>query len=208
MKTIGIDPGLSCAGVGYADGSVVKACTLARGKASTPSPLIPSNFGTLLSTVDAVIVEVHRMVAVFGLPDALIIEWPEVYQGAAATGRQGSAGGGEDPNDLLPLAGLDVALCFALPASVLILPVRPKLWTKGTKKAPRQENFISARMHDAAQSAVLKVPSSPPSLKHNAIDGACLAVWGAEFLEVRTPAVRAISTVRRPGAGAPGAVIA
>jgi len=95
------------------------------------------------------------------------VEWPQVY-------RQGKSKG--DPNDLVPLAGVDVAIACELDAEVL--DYLPREWCGGIPKAEKGDPWASprgvivrSRLRDEELAAI--VPS------HDAVDATGI---GLKFL--------------------------
>lgn len=93
-------------------------------------------------------------------PYIVVVEWPQVYQGA----KQGG-----DPNDLLPLAGLDAALATCFRGST-IAEYRPRDW-KGQVPKDVMAGRIRGRLSITEQAIFDRALGKlPKSLQHNAID--------------------------------------
>ncbi len=114
-------------------------------------------------------------------PRTLVMEWPKIYHGAK---------GKVDPNDLIGLAGIDMAVAGALTVALiprnitleLVTPL-PSDWigqlpktktVKGAKVSPRGA-FILGKLTDEE---ALIVPAS-----HDAIDAIGIGLWGLQRLE-------------------------
>lgn len=95
----------------------------------------------------------------------VVIEWPQIYRAVKSKG---------DPNDLVPLAGLGVAIGALLGAE--ICSPTPAEWigqrkkvTTGDPLASPRGAYIWERLTDAERSRVV--------LSHDAIDAVGLGLW-------------------------------
>ena len=96
--------------------------------------------------------------------DEVVCEWPQTYTASKQKG---------DPNDLLPLAGVDCAICAFYP-DVRHVTYRPSEW-KGQLPKPHRvsdsnpmEQRVLARL-DAEEQSRIMLPSAR-GLQHNTID--------------------------------------
>lgn len=181
-----IDPGTQECGLGRCVAGVVDRVALARSKATPkPSTLAPFDLAAVLSTAR----EAVAVLLTWGAFDLVVIEWPEVYADSSQKA--------ENPNDLIPLAmmhGLVLTELRRTSPGTRVLAVRPKLWTKGTPKKPRQDQWRARPFNASAVKLCDAV--MPASLRHNAVDAAHLSQWGYEYAAARSDAVLDSLTVR------------
>ncbi len=107
-------------------------------------------------------------------PELLVVEWPQIYTADKLKG---------DPNKLVPLAGIDVAVATLFAHSKVLSPV-PFDWTGNVKKnedgdpweSPRGIR-VRSRLSDAEIAVV--IPS------HDAVDSVGLGLWALGRFERR-----------------------
>jgi len=97
----------------------------------------------------------------------LAVEWPRVYDSAIRQGAKSVSG--KDPNDLLPLAGIDAALAALFPGATTT-SYAPSEW-----KGQMPKEVCHARLRkrlDASELAALDsdLDKVAPSLRHNVLD--------------------------------------
>ncbi len=173
-----LDPGINCSGVALFEGEYLKAAACIRnplGRTHTDRPA-------------RMVAMSHACAEWFkanGPIDVLVYEWPQVYREARQRYRNKSGGVSKrDPNDLLPLAGINLAVALAVMA-----PVRayaPRAWkgtgdgdecTRRVRERLTPEEFSRIYLPDnTCGNCVLRTPSGaclkPSScLAHNAYDG-------------------------------------
>ena|SRR5688500_1924883 len=101
-----------------------------------------------------------------GLPDALIVEWPQIYTADKSKG---------DPNNLIGLAGVGACLAGLFPNSSILSP-RPREWTGNIPKSETGDPWKSPRGQRVwdrlnATERLAVVPS------HDAIDAVGLGLF-------------------------------
>ncbi len=94
----------------------------------------------------------------------VVVEWPRIYDSLAKKGDKAAA----DPNDLLPLCGVDIGLCMRIPHA-RHHRLYPSDW-KGT--IPKNEhdivkNRVIARLSITERAALIPAPAS---VEHNMYD--------------------------------------
>lgn len=186
MRVLGLDPGLQECGLGRCVDGVVDRIALPRKDAITlTGTLCPFDLGAALDTARLA----AALARSWGPFDLIVVEWQEIYANAAV--RE------QNPNDLPPLSFMLGLVLSELRASGFagtpLLPVLPKLWTKGIPKKQRQTNWLAAQ---PASTLALVDEIKPAGKRHNAIDGAHLSSWGHAYAAARSPAVLATLITR------------
>ena len=189
--TIGIDPGKNNTGIAILkDGLLLKAALalVPKEKGYDPTPVNIGRLATLATNVAYHIGDGLLLADLWGVSAItnITFEWPQVYAGAA--------GHKEDPNDLLPLAGLDGAVCALLKASApladdRIHTVNPRTWKGQVPKEIMLKRIVDHLTPD--EQAVLDHVQCPPALKHNVIDAIGIAKWADAREAHKTPSTKA-----------------
>lgn len=107
-------------------------------------------------------------------PDTLVVEWMKVYTSDKSEG---------DPNDLLPLTGIDCAVAMLFPQAEVLSPI-PREWTGNVPKAKKGDPWKSPRGQRVwSRLSVEERNRVIPS--HDAIDAVGIGLWGLGRFERR-----------------------
>jgi hypothetical protein len=148
MRIVSIDPGIRATGVGvFLDQQLVD------------SGYIRNPLEAGLGAVEAFYMarEIDKWLCMHGQPiiDVLVLEWPQVYQVSKG-----------DPNDLLPLSGVDAALVTKLwHPSLVVRQYLPREW-KG--QAPKE--VMCERIKSRLTPPELDRVFDAGALTHNVLD--------------------------------------
>ncbi len=165
MRTLAVDPGIRGAGVALFVESELRAA------AYVPSPLRTGN-GPLecVAVAEAVDAWLAKSGCELGALDELAVEWPQIYTAGKLVG---------DPNDLLPLAGVDVAIfarAHSRRTSAAVLRVAhylPHAW-KG--QIPKGEVFNERVLTRLTPAENLRIERAG-RLSHNVLDAVGIGLF-------------------------------
>ena len=152
---LAVDPGARGCGVALFRGGALAACAYVRNPAE-----VTADVGRAASA-GAMALAVQRWAV--GLVDDLAVEWPRVYATAI---RRGASRG--DPNDLLPLAGVDAALA-ALLASARCSSYAPFEW-KGQMSKDAMAERIMSRLAEGEFALLEAACDNAGAKAHNIVD--------------------------------------
>ncbi len=158
--SLNLDPGLLHPAVAIFTGGRLQAAE----RVKVPASLARLNMGQRCLDVARLVYD-----AVSGLQiDELVVEWPKVYRGAKSKG---------DPADLIPLAGIGMALAGML--GVPVISVEPREWLGGnmpkiTSGDPRESirgEYIWSRLDEEERTRI--------QLTHDSFDSCGIGLWRA-----------------------------
>lgn len=151
MRLLAVDPSLACSGYALFDNGVFERAGVVSTLSSEPLPVRIRACSATLSGVDY---------------DQLVIEWPQIYPHAR--------GKGQDPNDLLCVAGVVGAILGETWRDAeYIKLVHPADW-KG--QVPKKIHNARVLQRLSAEERT-RLPDLPASKLHNAIDAIGLGLW-------------------------------
>ncbi len=153
ITLLAIDPGLNACGCAYFIDNILVNSGLI-GYTAPTWEAIPKRAAM---TADAVFTE-------FGIPERLVIEWPQVYR---LGGRAGA-----DPNDLLGLAAVAGALCVRA-CDPVVNTYKPAEW-KGQVPKEVHHARILRFLSDTEKKAIPKLAKSK---LHNVLDAIGLGLF-------------------------------
>lgn len=110
-----------------------------------------------------------------------VFEWPRVQLSSHQKGSKRSA----DPNDLLPLVGVDVAIASVLPADAVLEEVEPFTWKDGNLDKEIMCRRIWKRLSDVEKAVVERTPRGgglhfdgvEGGIKHDVLDACGVGLW-------------------------------
>lgn len=170
-RVLALDPGLRNPAIAFHDGERI---TVARRIA------LPSNF-TALETLDRCEQIADRITCFANVqlarPDVIVVEWPQWYSETKSEGR--------DPNDLGPLCGIAGAMIAHMRRlwdstreHIAVKSPRPREVWGNLPKATGGDPWESPRGRRLA-SRLTAAEREVVQDKHDALDAAGLALWGA-----------------------------
>ena len=107
-------------------------------------------------------------------PETLVVEWPQIYTADKSKG---------DPNNLVPLAGIDGALAAIFADSKVVSP-QPRDWTGNIPKSESGDPWQSPR-GQRVWSRLSPDERNRVVVSHDAIDSVGIGLWGLGRFERR-----------------------
>ncbi len=157
---LSLDPGIRGVGVAFFQDKLLVLASYVRN---------PSKHGNgpaeCLTMAQAVVAWVNKL----GVVDDLVVEWPRIY----TVGKQSDGEGNwRDPNDLLPLVGVDCAVAALLPNLKEITRLYPDNWKAQNKKSVTSSRGLARLSEDEK----LRVEDAG-ELTHNLLDALVIGLY-------------------------------